>query len=446
MTTSESGRPSIVIIGAGSVSFGLTLLGDLFAAAETLRGSTVWLVDCNAQTLELIARYAEKVNLALGAPFDIRATTDRCQALPGAAFVVLSVAVDRLETWKLDWQIPLRHGVRHVLGENGGPGGLSHALRSIPLALAIARDIERLAPNALVLNFTNPMSRVCMALDRHTCLRVVGLCHQINEGYRLVNRALKLVPETGDPDADVRAVRARVRLIAAGLNHFSFILDVRDAHTGADLYPLLRERLRQMPPDFALLSRRLMEVFGLFCASGDLHAGEYVGFAAETLPLTGYDFDAYARWGQQRLRRLRQIVESPEPPDLAEVATPSLERAVPIIQAVIHGAPQYEESLNLRNEGCISNLPAQAIVELPGVVSAAGARGVHVGALPEGLAAVMRREVDIQALVVQAAVYGDRSAALQALLLDPHIHSYAQATHLLDDLLRAHARYLPQFA
>lgn len=438
-------RTHIVIIGAGSVSFGPSILGDLFAAAEALRGSTIWLVDCNAQTLDLTARYAEKVNQALGAPFDIRATSDRREALPGAAFVIVSVAVDRLETWKLDWQIPLRHGVRHVLGENGGPGGLSHALRSIPLVLAIARDVERLAPTALVLNFTNPISRVCMALDRHTHVRFIGLCHQIAEGYRLVNRALKLVPETGNWEADIRAIQQRVRLTAAGLNHFSFILDVRDAQTGADLYPLLRERLRHMPPDFELMSRRLMEVFGLFCASGDQHAGEYVGFATETLPLTGYDFADYERWGQQRLSRLRQIVESPEPPDLAEVAAPSLERAMPIIQAVLSHAHQYEEALNLRNDGCISNLPADAIVEVPGVVNAAGARGVHVGALPEGLASIMRREIDIQALVVQAAVYGDRNAALQALLLDPHIHSYAQATHLLDDLLRAHERYLPQF-
>lgn len=439
-------KTHIVIIGAGSVSFGPSILGDLFAAAEALRESALWLVDRNPQTLELMARYAEKVNQALGAPFEIRATTNRREALPGAAFVIVSVAVDRIETWKLDWQIPLRHGVRHVLGENGGPGGLSHALRSIPLVLEIARDVEQLAPDALVLNFTNPMSRVCMALDRYTRVRFVGLCHQIAEGYRLVNRALNLVPETGRREADVRAIQQRVRLTAAGLNHFSFILDVRDAQTGADLYPLLRERLRHMPPDFELMSRRLMDAFGLFCASGDQHAGEYVGFAAETLPLTGFDFAAYERWGQQRMDRLRQIVESPHPPDLVEVAAPSLERAVPIIQAVLSNANQYEEALNLRNDGCIRNLPDEAIVEVPGLVNAGGIRGVHVGALPEGLASIMRREIDIQALVVQAAVRGDRNAALQALLLDPHIHSYAQATHLLDDLLRAHARYLPQFA
>jgi len=169
--------PKIVLIGAASVIFGPTTIRDLLLS-PALQGSEIVLVDIAGEGLEPVLHFAERLNEVLGRECRISATADRRQALPGADFVVVSVAVDRERTWKLDFEIPLRHGVRHVLGENGGPGGLSHSLRNIPLLLDIARDIEALAPRAWVINFTNPMSRLCSALARHTRLRFVGLCHQ----------------------------------------------------------------------------------------------------------------------------------------------------------------------------------------------------------------------------------------------------------------------------
>jgi alpha-galactosidase len=443
-------KTNIVIIGVGSVSFGPAILGDLFSFAEDLRGCTLWLVDTNAESLDVMSRYAARLNEAFEQPFTVHCTTDRREALPGANFVIVSVAVDRMATWKLDWQIPLKHGVRHVLGENGGPGGLSHALRNIPLLLGIAKDIERLAPGAMLLNFTNPMSRLCMAVHRHTQVPFVGLCHQIGEGYKLVNEALQLVPRDAEHATQgwhelVRAIEQRIHITAAGLNHFTFILDIRDAQTGEDLYSLLREKLAKMPMSFELMSRRMMDVFGLFCATGDGHAGEYVGFAAETMPLTGYDFGAYERRGQDQWEKIRNLSGLEDLTGLRESVRRTGERAVPIIRAMRRDLNQFELSANIPNEGCISNLPDDAIVEVPAVVNARGVQGVHVGPLPQGLTAIMRREIEIQELVVQAGACGDRNAALQALLLDPHIHSYAQATHVLDDLLKAHAKYLPQF-
>jgi alpha-galactosidase len=439
----------IVIIGAGSVSFGPSILGDLFSFADQLRGSEVWLVDTNPESLEVMSRYAARLNEATGDhegwPYIMHHTTDRREALPGADFVIVSVAVDRLATWKLDWQIPLKHGVRHVLGENGGPGGLSHSLRNIPLLLSIARDVEAIAPNAMLLNFTNPMSRLCLALHRHTNVRFVGLCHQIGEGYRLVNRALGLVPETGDWRTDTREIEKRIHITAAGLNHFSFILDIRDRQTGEDLYPLLRVKLKKMPADFELMSRRLLDVFGLFCATGDGHAGEYVGFAAETIALTGYDFNAYERKGREQWNRIEHLSGLADLTGVRESICLSGERAIQIIDAMRHDLNRHELSVNIPNDGCISNLPDDAIVEAPALANASGVHGIHVGELPRGLAAMLRQQIEIQELVVEAGVKGDRNAALQALLLDPTVHSYTQATHMLDDLLKAHAKYLPQF-
>lgn len=452
--------PKIVLIGAGSASFGPAMLHDLRAHAGDLRGSEVWLVDVNAESLEAMAAYAARVFADCDA-VAVRSATDRRAALPGADFVIVSVAVDRLAAWRLDWNIPLRHGVRHVLGENGGPGGLSHALRNIPLLLDIARDVESLAPGALLFNFTNPLSRLCLALHRHTRVRFVGLCHQIGEGYRLVNEVLGLVDkrefhaggsglaQVSDPGRQgfdaagyQAALEARYHLFAAGLNHFSFILGLRDRVTGEDVYPAFRERVRRMPATFELMSRRLMDAFGLFCATGDGHAGEYVGFAAETLPLTGYDFDGYAARSRAQWDDVRAVGEGRAVPHVR----PSGERAVPIIAALHIGRAQPELSVNVVNAGCIENLPRDAVVEIPAVVDGAGIHGVHVGALPRGLASMMRREIDIQELVVEAAVSRSRRAALQALLLDPTVHSHAQAEHVLDDLLAAHATRLPSFA
>ncbi len=435
--------PKIVFIGAGSVSFGPSILGDLFSLADRLRGSEVWLVDVDEPAVTLMAQVAARANEALGQPFALRHTTARVEALPDADFVIVSAAVDRLAAWRLDWQIPLRHGVRHVLGENGGPGGLSHALRSIPLVLDIARDVEALCPSALLINFTNPLSRVCLAISRRTRARFVGLCHQIGEGYRLVNRVLGLVSPDGKSGNELTAeIERRIHLTAAGLNHFTFILDMRERETGRDLYPEFREKVKQMPPDFELMSRRLLDTYGLFCATGDGHAGEYVGFAHETIPLTGYDFDAYERRSREQRARLQAIARGELPIEIRQ----SGERAAQIIDAVAHDLNRPELAVNIRNGGCIGNLPAGAVVEAPALVNATGVHGVRVGDLPAGLAALMRREIDIQELTVEAAVSGDRNAALQALLLDPHVHSYAQAQHMLDDLLRAHAKRLPQFA
>jgi alpha-galactosidase len=443
-------QTKIVVIGVGSVSFGPAILGDLFSFAEELRGSELWLVDINAESLDVMMRYAGNLNAAFNQPFSICAANDRREALPNANFVIVSVAVDRVATWKLDWQIPLKHGVRHVLGENGGPGGLSHAIRNIPLLLGIAKDVEALAPKAMLLNFTNPMSRLCMAVHRHTQVKFVGLCHQIGEGYKLVNEALQIVPTDAEHASKewhnlVGEIEKHIHITAAGLNHFTFITDIRDLHTGEDLYPKLRAKLAKMPLDFELMSRRMMDVFGLFCATGDGHAGEYVGFAAETLPLTGYDFNRYEQRGREQWDYIKHLSGLQDLTGVKASVHRTGERAIPIINAMMRDLNQHELSANIPNEGCISNLPDDAIVEVPASVNATGVHGIHVGELPFGLAAIMRREIEIQALVVQAGVHGDRNAALQALMLDPHIHSYAQATHLLDDLLKAHARYLPQF-
>jgi alpha-galactosidase len=284
----------IVLIGAGSASFGLGMLSDAVNIPE-LRGSTISLVDIAPEALKAVSTLARKMNDESGAGLSIEHTTDRTRALPDAEFVVISIAVRREELWRLDWEVPLKHGVKHTLGENGGPGGLFHCMRNIPVILDICRDIERLCPDALVLNFTNPVPRICMAIDRFTSVRALGLCHGIAGELHRLAQVMGVDPQ----NLDARA---------AGLNHFTWILDLRFKDSGEDAYSELRRRLEGYDPAFQPLSRKLFDAFGYYPSPGDDHIGEYLPFATEYCPMRGYDFDAAKRWKSEMWERIGRMV------------------------------------------------------------------------------------------------------------------------------------------
>lgn len=421
----------IVLVGAGSVSFGTGTLCDLFGASEVLRGSTIALVDTDPDALERMMRVARRMNTALGGPFVLQATTDRTEALPGAAFVIIAVAVQRNARWRMDFEIPLKHGVKQVLGENGGPGGLFHAMRNIPIILAICRDIERICPDALVLNFSNPEGRLCLAATRYTDLRVVGLCHGIGMAQTAIGRALGLPVTDIDPKA-------------AGLNHFTWILDLRHAATGEDLYPALRQAVARWQGDDLRLTRYLMQTFGYWPSCSDDHIGEYLAYGWEYCGLEGYDFEAADRYAAEQAADLDRWGRGEAPIDEL-LQRRSGEIAVPIITGVLGNTHQYELAVNVPNRGLIPNLPDWAVVEVPATVDASGVHGVAVGPLPEPIAALCRTQIAVIDRVVEAGVHGDRTAALQALLLDPVISSISQAEAILDELLAVHRDLLPQF-
>lgn len=420
----------VVIIGAGSASFGLGMLRDAVNTPE-LRGSIISLVDTDARALEAVSTLARKMNEESGAGIRIEHATDRTQALPDAQFVVISIAVRRNELWKFDWEVPIKHGVKHTLGENGGPGGLFHSMRNIPIILDICRDIERFCPHALVLNFTNPVPRVCMAIDRYSSVNAVGLCHGI--GGQLGNLA-RVMSVSHD----------NLTCKAAGLNHFTWILDLRFEDSGRDAYPDLRRSLHDYAPEFQPLSRKLFETFGFYPSPGDDHIGEYLPYATEYCPMHGYDFEAAERYKIETWERIGRMVRGEEPvTDL--ISRRSGERAFDIIGGILTDSNHSELAVNIRNDGLISNLPQDAIVEVPAVVGSHGIAGVDIGKLPIGIAALCRTQIGVQELVVEAAVTGDRRTALQALLADPVVGSFDAAEKILDELLALEAGYLPQF-
>ncbi len=456
----------IVLIGAGSVSFGLNTLAALMRSPR-LRGSRLALVDRNADALALMGRLAQRLNREWDAQMTLSTHTHHAEALEGADFVVLSIEVPPREgLWRSDYEIPLKYGVRQPYAENGGPGGFAHAARNIGPVMEVVRDMERLCPDAWLINYTNPMVRICDAVARYSRIRVVGLCHQIYVAYAVVGLTLAAdlgftVPEGfTDTRASLSTIPAREVVIrqavdridikAAGLNHFTWMLDLRDRLTGEDLYPLFAARWAQMDPAFEPLTRRMYDIFGLFPVPGDEHLSEYLPWVSDpvTCPWEKYGLDLYEWdvWEQVRHVRHDEVARLADGRlSLDNLSESDSEGALEMIENIAGAGNHYHLAVNVPNQGAISNLPQGAIVEVPGLVSGAGVQGVAVGALPEPIAELCRRELAVVRLCVDAAVHGDRRAALQCLLLDPVITDIEVARLILDDYLTAYREYLPQF-
>ncbi len=432
-------KARIVLIGAGSANFGMGTIADVLSSAPLARHDvTLALVDIDAAALDKAARLAEMVRAYRGSQVRIEATPDRREALRGADFVITAVTRNRMPLWEQDFRVPLAYGFRHCLGENGGPGALFHALRNYEVVLPICRDVERLCPEALVLNFTNPESRILMAMCHLTAVRAVGLCHGVlmarTDAARWLGRDL-----------------ADLDIVTGGLNHFFWILKIADRRTGEDLYPALRRAAAEHAPP---LVRKLTAIYDLLVFPSDDHVGEYLSFATE---FTGI------RWpyGQES----RPAPQAPAPaappappadwrePYLAgakpadeRLARPGGEIVVDIIADILDDTGQWEPSVNVLNSGgYVENLPREAVVEVPAVVDAAGIHPQPVGPLPEALAAFCRTQVSIQRLLIEAYRQRSRRLLLQALLLDPCVDSVRRAEEMLDAMLDLQKDYLPRF-
>jgi alpha-galactosidase len=447
------GKPVITVIGAASTTFGPKVLRDILNHPE-VAGCTCRFVDTNEERLEIYTRLARRVSAALPTPVTVESTADRREALAGSDYVILSVDTGHYTTWQKDFDIPVSHGIRQVQGELGGPGGLFHSLRQIPLHLEIARDVETLCPDAVVMVCSNPLNRICLALERYAEVgQIVGLCHGVEMAlYLFLNRVL-------DIDGD------EMQVTAAGVNHFTWILDLRRKSTGEDLYPLVRKTLTGLDPRQQPLSTRLMEVYGYLPGCLDTHTGEYIPYAHEYCGLEGMNFGGHLEQERKRWEFLGALADDAVQWDTYEQHYGSQEvmseelrlddffaprswadtLAFPIISAVASNKLHRMPAVNLLNRGAIPNLPDDIFVETPGVVDAAGVRADHTGPLPGPLAAFCRRDVDQMELTVEAAVTGDRRILLQAMLLDPVVDSVAGVERALDELLKAHAEFLPQF-
>lgn len=461
------------MIGAGSAIFGLGTMASILQSPH-LHGAHLALVDINIRGLELMHQLAEMINQAWDAHMTIQATADRRQVLRDADFVIVSVQVGpREDVWELDWKIPLKYGVRQPYAENGGPGAFAHTARNLPLILDIAYDMEELCPSAWFFNLTNPLIRLTRAVAKYTRIKVFGLCHQLLWAYAMAGAILAdrwgiQVPPGFHvhTDADnmpnfiqvALPAYERIEIKAAGINHFSWVLDIRDKQTGEDLYPHLRQRWLNEPDyrNFEPLSREIFEIFGLMPTAGDSHMCEYLSQVSDpvTKPWAKYNLKLQNWEGNRRRRASRwalaeSIVKGERSVDeLRDVTRHAiLDEGIPDMIAALHyNRTLYHQQCNLPNTGQIPNLPLGAIVETPGVMSAMGIQPLACPPLPEGIAELCRRELVRSEIVIEAAKTGDRQLALQALLLDPMITDIDQARAILDDFITTFRAYLPQFS
>jgi alpha-galactosidase len=457
--------PKIVIVGAGSASFGPNTLASLIRS-PLLSGSTLALVDLDAAALDRAKCVAQRMNETWGAEMSICASTDRCQVLQNADFVVVSIEVPpREKLWRLDWEIPMRHGLHQPYGENGGPGGMMHTFRQVPPLMAIVRDMETLCPDAWLINFSNPLPRLTRAITKYSQIKTVGKCHQIEVGYAIAGVLLRDwlgldIPEGLSMKSDpanaafkhqiAHKARERLKITAGGLNHFTWMLEVRDRESGEDLYPMLRQARASAPPAFEPLSMELFELFGYCPVPGDTHLAEYLPWTHDPLaePWEQYNLELYDWEGNEMLRdfehhRMGQMARGSLAVDgMRDVIS---EGAAELIEAISAGLERFDEAVNVPNQGAIPNLPDETIVEVPGRVGARGISPLQLDPLPRPIAELCRREAALVELVVDAAVSGDRALALQALLLDPMVNDIRRAQLILDDYLEEFADFLPQF-
>ena len=416
----------IVFIGAGSVLFGAAMLRDLFYRKDDLKGSVITLVDIDKEALDRMYAATCEMNKITGAGFKLEKTTNRREALPGADFVVSSICIERNALWRLDFEVPKKYGIRHCLGENGGPGALFFSLRTLPMVLDILRDMEELCPDAYFLNFSNPESRIILAAGRYTKIKSVGLCHGVFMGHCQAAKILEVEPD-------------KISTLLAGLNHFQWLLEVRDSITGEDLYPKLREKDKTYDPLFEPFSRKLFKAFDYFPSCGGDHIGEYLPYGYEAGE-HGCPFDAA---DQYRLDRMFEIDERiAGRMDWDEWMHPSGERGADIIAAKINNKKTIIESGIVYNSGgVISNLPKDAAVEVPIAVDITGIHPFNI-TLPDPLARMLTAQVMIQQMAVDAAVNASKEMALQTLLMDPVINSTDAAVKLLDELWDHNKQYI----
>lgn len=415
----------LVFIGAGSMSFGVPTFKDMFLS-KALRGSTIALVDINEKNLNRMYEFACVLNEKTGLEMKVEKHLDRKTALYGAGFVITSIAIERCDLWKKDFLVPKKYGVRHCLGENGGPAAVFFSLRTLPAIFDICHDMEELCPNAYLLNFSNPESRIVLAVNKYTKIKCIGLCHGIFMAQEDIAQIL------GVPEREIE-------LFAAGMNHFQWIFGIRNKFTGEDLYPMFREKEKSYDPSFLPLIRRLFRAYGYWVSCSDDHVGEYLAWGYEAGE-EGYDFEKDERQRVDMKVQIEGIVSGKT--NVLEWLCPSGEKAIEVISAIITGKRTFIPSAVVLNEGAISNLPDDVAVEIPIYADGNGIHKTHIGELPKGIRALLSGQIGPQTMSVEAALHGSRELALQALLCDPVMNSGAAAEKILDELWEINKPYI----
>ncbi|MBG1232397.1 alpha-glucosidase/alpha-galactosidase [Aestuariivirga litoralis] len=435
----------ICLVGAGSTVFARNILSDVLSNDE-LASSEISLFDIDETRLSTSTIMAQRICQTLGIPAKVTATTNRADALNGADFVILMMQVGGYKPATVtDFAVPKKFGVRQTIADTLGIGGIFRALRTIPVVFDIAKDMEQHCPKALMMNYVNPMAMISWAMaDKFPHIRYVGLCHSVQDTSQFLARTL---------GEDI----ANIDFNCAGLNHVAFFTKFeKRLPDGAreDLYPRLRKLAADgvFPPKEAVRFE-VLKRFGHFVTESSEHFSEYTPWFIKRgredliekfqVPLDEYITrceNQIAGWHNLK----KELEQSNEPLEV----TKSREYAAAIIHSCVTGAPSVIYG-NVRNDGLIENLPDAAAVEVACHVDRNGIQPIRVGKVPVQLAAIMRSNINVQELVVEAVKTGKRDHIYHAAAMDPHTAaelSLPEIAAMVDEMIAAHGNLLPQFS
>ena len=432
--------PKIAMIGAGSIVFCKTLMSDIMAT-PALAGAEFALMSRTEPKLRSMEDFGRRMLRDNGLPGSVWATLDRREAIRNADFVVVMVQVGGVDAFELDYRIPLSHGIDQCIADSLGPGGMFRGLRSIPLLVDIAHDMETLAkPGAVMLQYANPMAANCLALGKATRVSFVGLCHGVQTTLDLISRYC------GVP-------KDEITYTCGGINHMDWFL--RLEHKGRDLYPTLREVFEK--PEYYKNEKVRGEVFrhfGYFMTESTGHLSEYVPWfrknqdALNTYcdePSFGGESGAYYHWCRTISDKYAQ--DDPLKYESTAIEKRSVEYCSYIIEAVTTGRP-FRFMGNVRNDGYITNLPRGCCVEVPTFADDTGLRPTFVGDLPPQCAALCMTNINVQTLAADAALSGDPERIVHAIALDPltsAVCTLNQIREMCSEMLETQRQWLPQF-
>lgn len=431
----------IAFIGAGSFGFTRGLVKDILTF-PALSDATIALMDIDSERLEFSRKAVDRIVAEGKYPAKVVATRNRKKALEGADAVLCTILAGGVDVWQHDITIPKKFGVDTNVGDTRGPSGIFRALRTIPVMLDICRDMEKLCPDAILLNYTNPMAMLCRAMQRETNVKVTGLCHSVQ------GTAQMLAGWIGAPMSEITYV-------CAGINHQAWF--VKYEWNGEDAYPIIRAAMRK--PRIRKHEQVRNEMFlhlDYYVTESSGHNSEYNWWFRKRPDLiqkyctegTGWNPGHYAHilnWYRRDTwkRDIQSWLDSPEPLDLAR----GNEYASSIINAYMTGEV-FEFNGNVPNAGLISNLPPDVCVEVPVFANRRGFNPVAVGALPPQLAALNNINIAVEEMAVEAAITGNQRLVHYAVAYDPltaAVLSLAEIKRMVDAMFRKNRDYLPQF-
>ena len=433
----------IAFIGAGSFGFTRGLVRDLLTY-PSLADSTIALMDVNPERLDAITLAVEKIVSAGNYPAKVEKTLDRKAALEGADGVVVTILQGGVHVWRSDIEIPKKYGVDINVGDTRGPAGIFRALRTIPVMIDLAHDVEKYCPKALVLNYTNPMAMLCRAVLGHTGVTMSGLCHSVQ------GTASMLAKWIGAPEDEIT-------YLCAGINHQAWYLKYE--WNGEDAYPLIRRAMEK--PEIYNEEQVRNEMFihlDYYVTESSGHNSEYVAWFRKRPDLiekycthgTGWNPGVYAYIRDEYLSRedtWKKSIEEWLANDEVDLKR-GHEYAASIFNAVFGDGEMYEFNGNVLNKQLIPNLPDDCCVEVPVVASKAGLRSIQVGNLPDQLAIMNNVSARCEDLAVEAAMTGDARKAFHAVCMDPltsAVLSLAETKDMVDEMFAANREWLPLF-